>query len=225
MFSGDEVVYSAEKEKFDADASSLAFPIEWPVGMVSMEYDEESEVLVFTDAKGNAFPREGKTPWPQAKALCLECVTLNARKAVRIKAEEKARSDKEKEDNEVYAAQRMAEALAEKERVDALVHEENKAVKAAVDAVALEEKGRVNQQLDKDNQKRAKEQEEALAPELEKAKRVQGDIEARVAAEAAVTDEERAARRAEFERSMAAARAAFIDEIATKAAEKLKGNP
>lgn len=54
---GDTVVYRETRGQFELDAGA---GIQLPEGMASLAYDADARVLVFFDAKGNAYPVEGE---------------------------------------------------------------------------------------------------------------------------------------------------------------------
>jgi hypothetical protein len=63
------LLYNAAPEIFLAELKASLPPL--PEGMVCFEYDTASKILVFYDAKGNAFPLEGRVEPPPCLAPAL----------------------------------------------------------------------------------------------------------------------------------------------------------
>jgi hypothetical protein len=66
--------YIGSPEEFALEFGQSLPPL--PTGMASMSYDTTDEVLVYYDAKGNAFPREGRVDFACGKAAVAECGRL-----------------------------------------------------------------------------------------------------------------------------------------------------
>lgn len=122
LHTDDDVHYKDTHANFSADAAELAFLTTLPKGMAAMEYYVAEEILVYYDAKGNAFPREGRTPWPEATAFAAQYGTVAARKQSRLTAEavvRKAAADAEQvETADRTHAAFLADKMAKNEKVD-----------------------------------------------------------------------------------------------------------
>lgn len=80
--------YGEHNDKFVLDSGRALPPL--PAGMVEMRYDSETKILVYFDAKGNAFPVEGQASFPFGDVICAARRDLIAAKETRITAEKAA---------------------------------------------------------------------------------------------------------------------------------------
>lgn len=196
-----DVHYRDTHSNFSLDAAELAILTPMPSGMVSMDYYVEDEILVHYDAKGNAFPREGRTPWPEAARLCASYGTLAARKQDRVAVEQAAGAAKvEAEQAEHFDRHQVA----------------NEAAKAAINAQVEQDDVEHKKQWEADTAARKKASDDEIGA-------ANAALAVQQAQELQQAQEAQAAQRAAFQERAAAARAAFLDEVAAAVAERLKG--
>lgn len=82
------VLYVATLDEFKADFGTAAPPL--PKGMVCAEYDTDTNILVYSDERGNAHPVEGVTEWKFGEAVAARVQKLAAAKVERLAAASRA---------------------------------------------------------------------------------------------------------------------------------------
>jgi len=83
--------YAEERALFEAD---LGRPIDLPAGIVSLTYYADGGIVVYHDAKQNAYPREGSSSYEIGDAAIAGIDALkSAQGARRAAAESKAKAD------------------------------------------------------------------------------------------------------------------------------------